>query len=439
METQRPLTSAMQAILDKTRAAGITGAVSGAPTWQRLLESAEVVIANGVSGEPLVRSEAHLVAAYPREVVVGLKHAMQAMHAKRGIIALKRSDRAAIAALSQAIAEDGFAKFHIDLRVIDPFFPADDVPVLLHELEKPQGAAVFSVHTLYHLAEAQRGQSMTRRLVTITGCVRTPKTVWAPIGTPLRFLVETAGGPTLDGTPWLLLGGPMRGTVQCGMAGGLTPECGTIAVLPAEHVLVRRRSGALQHELRRAISACNGCERCTELCPSVHRGSPLQPHRIMRALNLGLDADVAVFAATVDCTACNLCTLYACQAELAPGRIIAEIRNRQPEPSFSPIPSVGKVKQGNNSLRVPLGRLVKRLGLAGLDHLAPLEPEPFRTDRIELPLSTGHHATVRQGDYVSFGQVVARPFHENEGVPLHAGLAGVVKSLGETIVIEGAS
>lgn len=423
----------MQAILERTRAAGILGAVSGAPTFMRMRGSAEVVIANGVSAEPLVRSEAHLVAHHAMEVVVGLKHAMQVMHARRGIVALKRSDRDAINALSQAIQVDGFAKFHIELRILDPFFPADDVQVLLHELENPQGAEVFSVHTLYHLAEAQRGHSMTQRLVTVTGNVRTPKTLWAPIGTPLEALVEAAGGSTFTGTPWLLLGGPLRGKVQRGMNGGLAPDCGTIAVLPSEHVLVTRRLGTMQRELRRAISSCNGCERCTDLCPSVQSGSPLQPHRIMRALNLGLEADVPVFAAAQDCTACNLCTLYACQADLDPGRLIAEIRNRQLAPPPSPKPS--RDKHQGNSKRVPLGRLVKRLGLTGMDHLAPLDPEPFRTARIELPLSPGHHATVRQGDYVSFGQVIARPLHENEGVPLHAGLAGVVKSLGETIVI----
>lgn len=432
MESQRPLTSAMQAILEKTREAGIIGAVSGLPTYLRLLSTADVIIANGVSGEPLVRADAHLVAQYPREVVVGLKHAMQATHAKRGFIALKRSDRAAIASISRAIAEDGFAKFHIELRVIDPFFPADDESILMHELGNPQGAIAFSVHTLYHLAEAQRGQSMTMRMVTITGHVRTPKTLWAPIGTSLFSLIEAAGGATFAGTPWLLLGGPLRGRTQEGMDGVLQPETGTIAVLQSEHVLVRRRAGSLERDLRRAQSACNGCARCTELCPSVQQGSALQPHRVMRALQLDLSTSLSIFAATADCKACNLCTLYACTEELAPGRIIAEIRARQGDRSGSVDMLRSKGKTGS---RVPLGRLVKRLGLAGLDHLAPLDPLPFQTKRIELSLSSQHHATVRPGDFVSFGQVVARPTHEHKGVPLHTGLAGVVKSLGTTIVI----
>ena len=432
MEPQRTLTSAMQAILQKARDAGVVGAVSGVPTYRRLLASAELIVANGVSAEPLVRTDAHLVASHAREVVVGLKHAMQATHARRGLVALKRSDRMAVMAMSRAIEEDGFAKFHIELKALDPFFPADDLPVLLHLLGNPSGALVFNVHTLYHLAEAQRGQSMTMRLVTITGQVQTPKTLWAPLGTPLSALVEAAGGPVFDETPWLLLGGPLRGRVQADLEGVLRPELGTIAVLPGEHNLVRHRHAPLNRELRRAQSVCNQCARCTEICPSVQRGSALRPHKIMRSLHLEMDSQVPLFESALDCTACNLCTFYACREALSPGRIIAEIRDRQMKSGLEAPPAwlAGKVEG------VPLGRLVKRLGLSGLDHLAPWDPKPFHAKKIELLLSATQQPTVRPGDYVSFGQIVARPIQEDEGVPLHASLAGVVKSLDEAIVIE---
>lgn len=434
------MTPVTQALLDKVREAGLLDSDSGEPVHLVLGHAAELVVANAAAAEPLVRLETQLLVHHAEEVVLGLKLAMQATGAKRGAVAVKRSDRAAIAALQGAIQSDGFAKFHVQVHELPSIYPAGEARTLLGLMEaNAEGTTILNAMTLQQVAAAHRAQRLTRRLVTVTGAVRAPKTLWAPLGTPFQDLIAAAGGPSCEDTS-LLVGGPLRGRLAEGFSGHVSHRTATLAVLPSDHLLVRRRRVPRRVELRRAQSACHSCRRCTDLCPAYQAGGNLEPHRVMRALHVPFDAPVPVFAATRECTDCQLCTLYACPAELSPASLIQDVKAAQSRLGESALPPKAARPHLRPDWRVPLGRLAKRLGLYGLDFVAPLDATELRVRRIELSLHQGPELTavpaVRLGDRVSVGQLVARPAPDSQAVPLYSGIAGVVKSLGDTIVIE---
>ncbi len=434
------MTALTQALLDKIREAGLVDGDAAEPVHRMLARTADLVVVNAAAAEPLVRVETQLLIHHADEVVLGLKLAMQATGAKRGVVAVKRADREAMQALEKAIGSDGFAKFHVQVHELPSLYPAGDALTLLGMLEAdPESTVLLNAMSLYQVAGAHRGQKVTRRLVTVTGAVRAPKTLWAPVGTPFESLVEAAGGPAFEGPASLLVGGPLRGHLATGFEGHVTHQTGTIAVLPTDHLLVRRRSVPRRVELRRAQSACHSCRRCTDLCPVYQAGGSLEPHRVMRALHVPFDAPVAVLASTLDCTGCQLCTYYACPSELAPGTLIQEVKAVQASLGHAVLPR-RQVAGPRTAWRVPLGRLAKRLGLYGVDYVAPLDTSEVRVRRIELSLPQGPELAlvpaVRLGDRVSVGHLVARPAPDSQAAPVYAGIAGVVKSLGEAIVIE---
>jgi len=435
------MTPVTQALLDKVRDAGLLEAETGEPVHVLLARSADLVVANGSAAEPLVRLETQLLIHHAEEVILGLKLAMQATGAKKGIVAVKRSDRDAVQALERAINTDGFAKFHVQIHELPSIYPAGDALTLTTLLEAdPAGTLLLNAMTLFQVAGAHRGQRLTRRLVTVTGAVQQPKTLWAPLGASFETLIEAAGGATFEGPAALLVGGPMRGRLADGFAGHVTHTTTNLAVLPQDHVLVRLRRTPRRFALRRAQSTCHACRRCTDLCPVYQAGGALEPHRVMRALHVPFEAPVPVFAATLECTNCQLCTFYACPSELSPASLILEVKAAQSSLGTSVLPRQAGLPGLRAAWRVPLARLAKRLGLYGLDYVAPLEAGEIRVRRIEIELGQGPevtlHPAVRLGDRVSMGQLVARPAPDSPAVPLYAGIAGVVKSLGETLVIE---
>ncbi len=62
------------------------------------------MIANGAECEPLLRVDQQVMRKYARDVVEGMKLAMEATGAPRGVIALKDHYKEAIEALEAAIA-----------------------------------------------------------------------------------------------------------------------------------------------------------------------------------------------------------------------------------------------------------------------------------------------------------------------------------------------
>ena len=148
-------------IIERVKAAGIVGAGgAGFPTHVKLGASVDTVIANGAECEPMLCADQHVMARYPGEVVAGLRLAMTATGAERGIIALKREYKAAIDALAKAIA----GQSDLELFLMDSFYPAGDEYILVYDavgrlvpeggIPLEVGVVVQNVGTLLQIAHS---------------------------------------------------------------------------------------------------------------------------------------------------------------------------------------------------------------------------------------------------------------------------------------------
>jgi Na+-translocating ferredoxin:NAD+ oxidoreductase RnfC subunit len=90
--------------------------------------------------------------------------------------------------------------------------------------------------------------------------------------------------------------------------------------------------------------------------------------------------------------------------------------------------------------RVPIGRLVRKLGLSRFENKGPLIDDHLSASRVVLPLKQHVGApaepTVKVGDTVEAGDVIAKPPAGQLGAVLHASIAGRVVGVSDAVVIE---
>jgi len=90
--------------------------------------------------------------------------------------------------------------------------------------------------------------------------------------------------------------------------------------------------------------------------------------------------------------------------------------------------------------RVPMRRLIAKLGLGQFNNVGPLSQHAFspRTVKVLLKQHAGLPAVpvVQCGDRVRVGDLLAVPQQGKLGARVHASIAGVVKVTADAVVIE---
>jgi Na+-translocating ferredoxin:NAD+ oxidoreductase RnfC subunit len=177
------------------------------------------------------------------------------------------------------------------------------------------------------------------------------------------------------------------------------------------------------------------------MCPRYLLGHPIEPHRAMQALGF-TGAKDAMIAGTLYCCECNLCTMLACPEDLDPKNVCVAGKPvaRERQLVFRGRPEDVKPHPLASQRRVPTRRLMAKLGLTGFRNEGPLQDVSLAPARVVLPLKQHAGApavpTVRPGDRVHVGDVVARPAQDALGAAVHASIDGVVANVGDSVVIE---
>ncbi len=231
-------------LIDEIERSGLTGrGGAGFPTAVKLRTvaagKAPVVVANGTEGEPASSKDAVLLTYNPHLVVDGVIAAMAAVGSGEAFVAVSRSARSALRALSAALAERGRDARGIELVSVPDRFVAGEESALVHWLNGGDAKPTFTpprpfergvhgrptlvqnVETLANLGlVARRGADWFRErgtraepgtaLVTVCGAVARRGVVEVELGTPLDRIVERCGGPTAP--PRALLVGGYFGT-----------------------------------------------------------------------------------------------------------------------------------------------------------------------------------------------------------------------------------
>lgn len=420
---------------------GIVGAGGGGfPTAVKLRAGVSLVIANAAECEPLLHKDKELLLHFPDLFLHGLRMVMDAVGAREGVIGIKEKYHEIIADLErQACAP-------VRVVPLPDVYPAGDEFVLVHlvtgrvippgGLPKDVDAVVCNVETLINIA---RDQPVTHKYLTIAGAVRSPVTVRVPIGLSIGEALEAAGGPTLQ-TFGVLLGGVMMARPAADLSMPVTKTTGGIIVLPAEHPLIRRHNAPDPLIRRVGRAACDQCRFCTEFCPRFLLGHPIEPHRAMQSLGFGNPHDASV--STLYCCECNLCTLYACPEDLDPKNVCVQAKPvaRERGLVFKGAPESTSPHPMAEFRRVPMRRLIARLGLGLYNTPAPLIPFDFSPRSVRIPLK--QHAgvaavpVVRAEQHVRAGDLLAAPPEGKLGARVHASIDGRVRVDSDAVTLE---
>ncbi|MCL1879202.1 MAG: 4Fe-4S dicluster domain-containing protein [Actinomycetia bacterium] len=433
-------------LLDSIREAGVVGAGgAGFPTHVKLAAQAETLIVNASECEPLIRVDQQLLVKRSQDFLKGLDVAMRLTGAKKAYIAIKAKHGEVIDQLRQDIT--GFAG--VEVFEMGDYYPAGDEQVMVYDvlgkvvpcgaIPLTVGCVVSNVETLINVASATSGTPVTTTFVTVTGDVPRPATYELPIGISYREALALSGVSDVSGQA-AIDGGAMMGKLVADLDAPITKTTKAIILLAQDMRLVVEKSMSDGLVLKQSRTACEQCQKCTDLCPRDLLGHDVKPHLVMRVANYGL-SDFQGLKRALGCSECGACELYACPVGLSPRRINVMIKQQ--------LAAAGvKNDSGGTAFtasrlfdfrKIPVKRLIMRLGLAAYDCPAPLTTTAFVPERVEILLKqhigVPAQATVVIGDKVQCGDVVGCVTEGQLGANVHASIDGTVSAVSDNAVV----
>lgn len=435
-------------IINRVKDGGVVGAGgAGFPTHVKLNTSADTVIANGAECEPILRVDQQLMEREAERILTGLSLAVEAVGAKEGVVATKSHYHGAVAAIKANLP-----KFpNLRLHEMASYYPAGDEKSLIYEvtgrvvptgkLPSDVGVVVSNVNSLLNIALAYDGTPVTQKYVTVSGEVLSPATYEVPIGTDAFTLLSWAGLPEHLDRYTLLVGGPCMGRLTKDFHFPITKTTGGLILIPDSHPYVVKRQIPLHRQLTLAKAVCCQCSQCTQLCPRNNLGLNVQPHKAMRAVAQSNGKLLGDPNAILACCSCGLCTNFACNFGLNPANIMAELKAELAKQGLRPTPEAEIRPDPAQALKkVPVSRLIARMGLTKYDVPAPMK-ESSPVTRVTIPMrqhiGRPSEPVVMEGMFVSQGDLIAMIPEKALGANIHASISGrVVRVTADSIELE---
>ncbi len=308
-EIKRECSLAPAEIVKKIADAGIVG-MGGAtfPTQVKLTpppgKTAEFLIINGVECEPYLTADHRVMLERGKELLIGVEILAKALGVKKSYIGIENNKPDAIEHLGRLAAEfDG-----IEVMPLKVKYPQGGEKQLIAAVTGRQvksgalpidaGAVVQNVGTALAVYEAvQKNKPLVERVVTVTGKkLAKPSNFLVRIGTPVRSLIEAAGGLSDDAAK-VIGGGPMMGRAMSNIDAPVIK--GTSGILVMYGGDARRN----------AADTCIKCAKCVEACPMG-----LEPYLLSKLSGKHM-YDRAEEERIADCIECGSCS-FTCPASL---------------------------------------------------------------------------------------------------------------------------
>ncbi len=292
-------------LVERIREAGIVGLGGAAfPSSVKLTPGTErdihTLIINGAECEPFITCDDMLMRDRAVQVLRGAQVILHLLGAKSCLVGIEDNKPEAAKAMRRATVF--LNSDNIKVVTIPTRYPSGGEKQLIRILtgrEVPSGGLPADVGMVCHnvataaaIADAVlEGRPLVERYVTLTGeGIAEPRNLVVRIGTPIRELVEQAGGYSGRGSK-MILGGPMMGITL--------PNDGFPITKAANCVLVpsKREAPAPQPAL-----PCIRCGRCAEVCPMDLL--PQQLYWYVRAKNGDKVREYNIW----DCIECGCCS-----------------------------------------------------------------------------------------------------------------------------------
>jgi electron transport complex protein RnfC len=297
-------------IIAAIQQAGIVGLGGAAfPTHVKLQIPADkhvdTLLLNGVECEPWLTTDHRVMLEQPADIVTGIRYLLKASGAGRAIIGVEANKLDVVQVLRDHISAD----LPVSVGVLQVKYPAGAEKMLVKALlgrEIPSGAlplavgvVVINVATAAEIGRLlPRGQGIQERVITITGPAVAKKGNYRiPLGTPLRFALESVG--VAADVSQVFLGGPMMGQSLPSLDIPITKGTSGFVAYGGDGLPGARRE-----------FPCIHCGYCVDACPLF-----LNPSRLgLLALNADYDS-MARDHHLRDCFECGACS-YVCPAHI---------------------------------------------------------------------------------------------------------------------------
>jgi len=287
--------------------AGIVGLGGAAfPTSPKLsrgkMNGIDTLIINGVECEPYITCDDMLMRSSAAEVLRGAGYLQRILQPQTTLIGIEDNKPEAIRVMTAALARSGLTK--TEIVAIPTIYPSGGEKQLIQILtgkEVPHGQLAFdiglfcqNVGTCAAITRAlEQDQPLISRIVTISGDnIRQPGNWEVALGTPIRHLLELAGGYLHDDTAELIMGGPMMGFSLISDQVPIVKASNNILVMREQTI---PRSPGSHDE-------CIRCGKCTEVCPASLLPQQIYWHARARAWDRTQEFHL------FDCIECGCCS-----------------------------------------------------------------------------------------------------------------------------------
>jgi len=218
------------ALVQEAGLCGMGGA--GFPTYIKLgtnLRQGGMVIVNATECEPILGHNIQRIIANPKEVIEGLRIAMEITKATKGVIAIKEKNTEAVSILKKHLeagknlSSDNAIDLSLDIAILPDLYPMGEERAVIREitgklldiesLPSAANAVVINLETVYRIYEAVRlKKPVITKDITVGGSVYNGTVIYmdVPIGTQVSFLLDKTGGIKED-VGELIMGGPFTG------------------------------------------------------------------------------------------------------------------------------------------------------------------------------------------------------------------------------------
>lgn len=432
--------------------AGIVGAGgAGFPTHRKLSEKTEIIVVNAAECEPLMMVDHHIFQKHLHLVVETLNLLLDTMDAKEAIIGIKSKNRHLLD--PKVVAE--MEGTRISVKEIPDIYPAGDEVVLTYEttgkiipeggIPLDAGVMVCNTETLFNIWKLFNEHTpVVEKYVTIGGDTDRDVTVKVPVGMKISELMTACGYDNLEGKR-IINGGPMMGKLVDIENDVVTKTTKGLLIFPEEHEVIQKRLRPMSLTLKRASAACCLCHMCTDMCPRHLMGYDIEVHKILRAASHAEVSNAESFLQASLCCGCGVCSVMACQQMLDPQEIAMSVKGELAKQGYRRPGGrvIEKVSENREGRLIPSKILAERLGLRRfMGKTVTRDMRAFDPRKVYIP--TRQHVgapaipTVKAGDKVSRGDMIAKTPENMLGTTMHASISGTVIAVSpEQIVIEG--
>ncbi len=298
-------TASPEEIVTAIQNAGVVGlGGAGFPTHAKLRippdKHVDTVVINGAECEPYLTTDHRVMLEHAEDVIAGIRYLLRAAGAEQAIIAIEANKPDAADKIRAAITDNA----RISVEVLPVKYPQGAERILIKTLlgrEIPSGSLTLDVNALCFnvtsTAEIGRllphGAGLQERVMTVGGpAVKNKGNYRVPIGTPLRFVLETAG--LEDDVACVFLGGPMMGQAVSSLDIPVTK--GTTGVIAFTGREAKYLSAQKEYP-------CIRCGYCVEACPIF-----LNPSQLGLLAGQNQYEKMADEFYLMDCFECGCCT-----------------------------------------------------------------------------------------------------------------------------------